>query len=119
MLFSPSSRDVNPPTFGRLVANSESVLAALAEAVTASGFIPTIESAYAFMPLPKGANWYPNVAILFSPANKETNPPAFGRFAANSDNYLAAFAEAVTDSGLIPATESAYAFIPLPKGANW
>ena len=104
---SPVNRLTNPPLFGKLEANSESVLAALADAVTASGSIPATESAYAFIPLPNGTNCNPNEAILLSPVNRLTNPPLFGILLASSANNFAALADAVTASGSIPDIDSA------------
>ena len=106
-MLSPVNKETNPPLFGRLAASSDKDLAALADAVTASGLIPVMESAYAFIPAPNGANWWPKEERLFSPVNKATRPPLFGRFAANSDNDLAALADAVTASTSIPEIESA------------
>ena len=54
----------------------------------------------------------------FPPVKNSITPPTFGRTDWSSARDLAAVAEAVIASALIPDTESPYDFIATPKGTN-
>ena len=118
ILFSPANQPTTPPSLGIFLVISVNDLAALDAAVTFSVFIPATESEKPLRPLPSAGNSFPNLAMLFSPANHPTTPPSLGITAVIWANAFAALEATITFSAFIPSTASENPLRPLPSKGN-
>ena len=118
ILFSPANQPTTPPSLGIFLVISVNDLAALDAAVTFSVFIPATESENPLRPLPSKGNSFPNLAMLFSPANHPTTPPSLGITAVIWANAFAALEATITFSAFIPSTASENPLRPLPSKGN-
>ena len=117
ILFSPANQPATPPSLGIAEVMSQSALPASEAAMMFSGEISAVTSENEASPRPSETISFPNLEILFSPANQLATPPSLGIHAVISASALAASAAFLTFSPSIPATLSENSTRHGPKAA--